>query len=98
MIASLSKDSSDTVNLEKFVPLAMKKRGVELNRITQNETPSSTRVDLVLLKTIARAHQWFDRLASGEVKSLAAIADREGLNYRFVGKVVRMAFLAPENS
>ena len=91
-----STDSSDTVTLEKFVPLAMKRRGVELRLIIQNEPPSSTRVDLVLLKTIARAHQWFDQLVSGEVKSLTAIANREGLNYRFVGKVIRLAFLAPE--
>src|ERR1035437_7045967 len=54
------------------------------------------RRDMVLLKTIARAHRWFDQLLSGEVKSLTAIATREGLNYRFVGKIIRLAFLAPE--
>jgi DNA topoisomerase IB len=53
-------------------------------------------VDLVLLKTIARGHRWFDQLVSGEAPSLSAIAAREGLNYRFVGKIVRLAFLAPE--
>ena len=95
-LPAASKGSSDTVTLEKFVPLAMKRRGVELRLIIQNEPSSRAKVDLVLLKTIARAQQWFDRLASGEVKSLAAIATREGLNYRFVGKVVRLAFLAPE--
>src|ERR1035437_3220620 len=54
------------------------------------------RRDMVLLKTIARAHRWFDQLLSGEVKSLTAVATREGLNYRFVGKIIRLAFLAPE--
>ena len=48
------------------------------------------------MKTIARAHRWFDQLVSGEVKSLTAIATREGLNYRFVGKIIKLAFLAPE--
>jgi len=91
-----SKDSSDSVNLEKFVPLTMKRRGVELRLVIQNEPSSAAKVDRVLLKTIARAHRWFDQLVSGEVKSLTAIATREGLNYRFVGKVVRLAFLAPE--
>jgi site-specific DNA recombinase len=91
-----SKDSSHTVTLEKFVPLRMKRRGVELRLIIQNEPSSRSKVDLVLLKTIARAHQWFDELASGEVNTITAIATREGLNYRFVGKVIRLAFLAPE--
>ena len=82
--------------LEQFVRLTMKKRGVELRLVIQNEPSSSSKVDTVLLKTIARAHRWFDQLLSGEVKSLTAIATREGLNYRFVGKIIRLALLAPE--
>jgi site-specific DNA recombinase len=90
------KDPSDTLTLKRFVPLTVKKRGVELRLVIQNEPSSAAKVDMVLLKTIARAHRWFDQLLSGEVKSLTAIATREGLNYRFVGKLVRLAFLAPE--
>ena len=90
------EDPSDTLTLEQFVRLTMKKRGVELRLVIQNEPSSSSKVDTVLLKTIARAHRWFDQLLSGEVKSLTAIATREGLNYRFVGKIIRLALLAPE--
>src|ERR1019366_2410214 len=90
------KDSSDALILEQLVPLTMKRRGVELRLVIQNEPSSSSKVDTVLLKTIARAQRWFDQLLSGEVKSLAAIATREGVNYRFVGKIIRLAFLAPE--
>ena len=90
------KDSSDWLLLEQFVPLTMQRRGVELRLVIPNEPSSSSKVDLVLLKTIARAHRWFEQLVSGEVKSLTEIAVREGINYRFVGKIVRLAFLAPE--
>ena len=90
------EDPADTRTIEQFVPLTMKKRGVELRLVIPNEPSSSSKADTVLLKTIARAHGWFDQLLSGEVKSLTAIATREGLNYRFVGKIVRLAFLAPE--
>jgi len=90
------EDPSDALILKQFVPLMMKRRGVELRLVIQNEQPSKSKVDIVLLKYIARAHQWFDELVSGEVKSLTAIATRGGLNYRFVGKIVRLAFLAPE--
>jgi site-specific DNA recombinase len=89
-------DPSDTLTLAQFVPLTMRKRGVELRLVIPNEPPSAAKADMVLLRTIARAHKWFDQLLSGEVKSLASIATREGLNYRFVGKVIRLAFLAPE--
>ena len=90
------EDPSDTLTLEQFVPLTMKKRGVELRLVISNEPPSAAKADMVLLQTIARAHRWFDQLLSGEVKSLTSIATREGLNYRFVGKIIRLAFLAPE--
>jgi site-specific DNA recombinase len=92
----ISKDSVEMLTLERFVPLTMKKRGVELKLVIQNEPSSPSNVDRVLLKTIARAHRWFDQLVSGEATSLNAIAAREGLNYRFVGKIVRLALLAPE--
>ena len=90
------EDTPASLTLEQFVPLTMKRRGVELKLVIQSEQPSKSKVDVVLMKYIARAHKWFDQLVSGEVKSLTAIATREGLNYRFVGKVVRLAFLAPE--
>ena len=90
------QDSSDSLILEQLVPLTMKRRGVELRLVIQNEPPSRSKVDVLLMKYIARAHKWFDQLVSGEVKSLTAIATREGLNYRFVGKIIRLPFLAPE--
>ena len=92
----ISENPSDTLNLERFIPLTMQKRGVELRLVIQNEPSARSTVDLVLLKTIARAHRWFDQLISGDAESLAAIAAREGLSYRFVGKTIRLAFLAPE--
>jgi site-specific DNA recombinase len=88
--------SSSTLSLERFIPLRMQRRGVELRLVIGNEPYSAAKVDTVLMKTIARAHQWFDQLISGKAKSLAELAAQEGLHYRFVGKVMRLAFLAPE--
>jgi site-specific DNA recombinase len=45
---------------------------------------------------MARAHRWLDWLVSGEVKSLNEIAARENITRSFVGRIIRMAFLAPE--
>ena len=89
-------NSKDTLKLEQSVPVRMKKRGVELKLVIGNQPDSGARVDSVLLKTIARAHRWFDALISGEVKSLYALAAREGVTRHFVGSIIRLAFLAPE--
>jgi site-specific DNA recombinase len=87
---------SKTLKLEHLIPVRMKKRGVELKLIIGNERARAASVDLVLLKTIARAHRWLDWLVAGEVKSLNEIATREEVTRSFVGRIIRLAFLAPE--
>jgi site-specific DNA recombinase len=41
------------------------------------------------------AHRWFDEISTGKASSLAEIAAREGLAVRYVGRLIRLAFLAP---
>ena len=49
----------------------------------------------VLLKAVGRARRWFEQLASGRATSLAVIASQAGISVRFVGRLIRLAFLAP---
>src|SRR5262249_59818384 len=51
---------------------------------------------LQLLHTLARAYQWREQLLSGEVSSLRMIAKSVGKSERYVGQVIRAAFLAPD--
>ena len=54
------------------------------------------RADSALLKAVARAHQWSEDLLLGRAQSVAEIAEREGVANRYVRRVMRLAFLAPE--
>ena len=76
----------------RFVPLRMKRRGVE-TRIIINDLPH--KVDPALLKAVARSSEWFEELASGRVHSLADIARRENITRRYVERLSRLAFVAP---
>jgi site-specific DNA recombinase len=49
-----------------------------------------------LIKAVARAHNWVDRIARGEVPHQRAIAAQTGLHRRYVGRIMQMAFLAPD--
>ena len=51
--------------------------------------------ELRLIHTLAQAHQWLEQLLSGEVSSLRMIAAAVGRSERYVSKVIRTAFLAP---
>jgi hypothetical protein len=45
---------------------------------------------------VARAHKWKQRLLSGEAPSISAIAREEGVTKRYVARIMRLAFLAPD--
>jgi site-specific DNA recombinase len=51
--------------------------------------------DPTLLKAIARGRKWFNELASGRAKFTQEIAAREGVNGRFVRRLIPLAFLSP---
>jgi hypothetical protein len=52
--------------------------------------------NLQLIHTLARAHQWVQQLLSGEMSSLRMIAKSVGKNERYVARIMRAAFLAPD--
>ena len=48
-----------------------------------------------LLKAVARGHKWFNELVSGRAMFTQEIAAREGVNERFVRRLIPLAFLSP---
>ena len=86
----------EKVAITRSFPMQLKRRGVELRLIVGDHNRSAAIVDLSLLKAVARAHRWFDEISTGKARSLAAIAAREGLAVRYVGRLIRLAFLAPD--
>lgn len=48
------------------------------------------------IKAMARRYAWYGRLASGDVDSLRTIVKALQVNERYVGRVLRSAFLAPD--
>jgi site-specific DNA recombinase len=82
------------LHLFRFVPLKVKRRGVEM-RLIINGGDESRKPDPALLKALARARGWFEQLASGRVRSLVEIARREGLAKRYVTRLTKLAFVSP---
>ena len=81
--------------LSRFVPMRMKRRGVEMRLIIDGDAASLARVDLPLLNATARAYRWSNDLLAGRARSIGEIARREHLTARHVRRVMRLAFLAP---
>jgi site-specific DNA recombinase len=93
-LSSSATAETREIVLRHFEPIKIQRRGVEMRLVIDNEKTNS-KVDAVLLKTVARAHRWFDDLVSGKEISLAAIARHEKVSVRYVGRGIRLAFLSP---
>jgi site-specific DNA recombinase len=87
--------TSSMLSLSRFVPLKMKRRGVETRIIISASNEPPRKVDSALLKAVARARVWFDELASGRMHSLAEIARNEGIAKHYVERLSRLAFVSP---
>lgn len=68
----------------------MRRRGVETRIITKT---SAAEIDPVLIRALARAHDWVDRIKSGEPAS--AIALKENTSDAYVRVRANLAFLSP---
>jgi site-specific DNA recombinase len=82
------------IALTKFVPVRMKRRGVEMRMVLEGDSTPAP-VDLPLLKAVARARRWSQDLISGRVRSVSEIARREELDRRSVHRLLRLGFLSP---
>ena len=52
--------------------------------------------DLVVVKAIARAYQWFEELSTGRATSMAEIAKRENITDNYVSNLIHLAWLPPK--
>jgi DNA invertase Pin-like site-specific DNA recombinase len=78
----------------RFVPMRMKRRGVEMRLVLEGES-TPARVDLPLLKAVARARRWSQDLLSGRVRSVDELARREQIDGSSVRRLLRLGFLSP---
>ncbi len=53
-------------------------------------------VDRALLRAVSLSRRWAQRLATGEIRSIQALADQQGLCPIYTGQLLPLAYLAPE--
>ena len=75
---------------------ATKRRGVEARIVLGSGEMDSPTPDDNLIKAIAKAHDWFEQLASGQAGSAQEIADLENVARSDISLTLPLAFLAPD--
>jgi site-specific DNA recombinase len=87
-------DAGDEGNFTLKMPLIYRRRGVQMKLMIpggQRSTPPAQ----PLITAIVRAHDWADRLITGQSQTIAEIAELEVLSFQYVSQVMPLAFLAP---
>ncbi len=78
------------------VPVRFRRRGVEAKLIVLDQQRTSAEPDVALVRALARAHEWFGRIVTGEASGLSDIARAERLGRTYVSSSIYLAFLAPD--
>jgi hypothetical protein len=79
-----------------FIPLTIRKRNGRPKIVPPTDVaPDTGGVDPHVLKAIAKAWGWRRKLESGQLATIQDIADAEGISNRYVGRMLRLAYLAP---
>jgi hypothetical protein len=64
--------------------------------VPPHSSVSATTPKAPLIKAVARAHGWYEKMLRGDTINMRSLAGQAGLTERYVGKVFACAFLAPE--
>ena len=86
----------DSRPLSISVAVRVKRSGRAVRIITQDGQLASGRSDPSILSAIARARAWWDILCADPKLSVRMLAQREGLDPGYVGRILKLAFLDPK--
>lgn len=84
----------ETVTLH--VPFRVVKRGGRKEMQMPEGTTQPRRTDNTLVKALARAFRWKRMLESGEFASISELAEREGIAFTYMARLMRLSLLAPK--
>ncbi len=90
-VLQVPPEDVDQDTMSRTIPFQLRKRGVE-TKIILADTPAGA--DETLIRNIAKAHAWFERIKSGE--TITRIAASESTHKSRVQQMIGLAFLAPD--
>lgn len=78
------------------VPLRLVKRGGRKEMQLPDGASSTSKIDNTLVKALARAFRWKRMLESGEFATIGELAEKEGIAFTYMARVLRLTLLAPK--
>jgi len=83
----------ETVTLH--VPFRVVKRGGRKEMRLPDGVRPDRKADNTLVKALARAFRWKRMLESGEFSSISELAEKEGIAFTYMARLMRLSLLSP---
>jgi hypothetical protein len=88
---------SEITTLTVRIPLAARRRGgARKMLVTPGVLAAPARLDITLVKALARAFRWRRLLETGHYATVKDLAAAEKINASYVSRVLRLTLLAPD--
>ncbi|PAU98071.1 hypothetical protein [Paracoccus salipaludis] len=84
----------ETVTLH--VPFRVVRRGGRKEMVLPEGAEPTRKQDNTLVKALARAFRWKRMLESGEFASISELAEKEGIAFTYMARLMRLSLLSPE--
>ena len=84
----------DTMTIQ--VPFRIIKRGGRKEMVLPEGAAQARKPDNTLVKALARAFRWKRMLESGEFASISELAEKEGIAFTYMARLMRLSLLSPE--
>lgn len=91
---SRSKPVPETVTVH--IPFRLVKRGGRKEMQLPDGASGQRKMDNTLIKALARAFRWKRMLESGEFASISDLAEKEGIAFTYMARLLRLTLLSPE--
>ena len=84
----------DTMTIH--VPFRVVKRGGRKEMQLPEGAAQARKPDNTLVKALARAFRWKRMLESGDFASISELAEKEGIAFTYMARLMRLSLLSPE--
>ena len=78
------------------VPFRVVKRGGRKAMVLPEGAAQARKTDNTLVKALARAFRWKRMLESGEFSSMSELAEKEGIAFTYMARLMRLSLLSPD--
>jgi len=85
---------SETVTIH--VPFRIVRRGGRKEMMLPEGSEMAQKPDNTLVKALARAFRWKCMLESGKFASISELAEKEGIGFTYMARLMRLSLLTPE--